>query len=358
MRVLMISLDKTLLGADYSGDAVERHKEYAQRAGHLDIIVFSKRGLAKKEIDSNLAIYPTNSLTKLNYVRDAFKIAKEIIKQNKIDLVVTQTPFFTAWVGWEVKKIFKIPLLIHFHGDFWQNKYWLNERWLINRLLFRLSKKTVKRADGLRVVSSGIKNKLVASGIDSDKIRIIPTPIDIEKFYFYDTKEVEKLRKTYENKKVIINVGRKDKAKDYPTLEKAISLIKKKRDDIIFLQIGAKTNKFKQSELIKYYPASDVYVSSSSHESFGKVLIEAMAAGLPIVATATTGSKEIIKDGKNGFLVPVGNAEALAEKVLFLLDHLEEANEMRKQGQITAQKFGKEKTIQKIINFWQELCVS
>ena len=49
MRVLMISLDRTLLGADYSGDVLERHKEYAKLAGHLDIIVFSKKGFKKKE---------------------------------------------------------------------------------------------------------------------------------------------------------------------------------------------------------------------------------------------------------------------------------------------------------------------
>ena len=47
MRVLMISLDKTLLGADYSGDVLERHREYAKRAGHLDIIVFSKKGFSQ-----------------------------------------------------------------------------------------------------------------------------------------------------------------------------------------------------------------------------------------------------------------------------------------------------------------------
>ena len=73
MRVLMISLDKTLLGADYSGDVLERHREYAKRAGHLDIIVFSKKGFSQKNFGSNLRIYPTNSLSKIFYVWDAYK---------------------------------------------------------------------------------------------------------------------------------------------------------------------------------------------------------------------------------------------------------------------------------------------
>jgi len=373
MKVLMISLDRTLLGADYSGDVVERHNEYAEKAGNLDIIVFSKKGSRKKKINPKLTIYSTKSKRKLDYVFDAYKIARYIYYSDKFDLIVTQDPFLTGLAGWFIKKSFKVSLLIHFHGDFWKNKYWLYERWF-NPFFLVLSKFLVKQADGIRVVSSGIRKKLIKEGVDKKKIRVIPTPVDLEKFIYCDPVKVKKIRKKInKNRKIIINVGRKDSSKDYKTLFKAVSLIYEKYRNLAFGQIGAgfylpekirtdenlilfSKDKINQKSLTNYYHASDIYVSSSKHESFGKVLVEAMAAGLPIVATATTGSKEIIVDGKNGFLVLIGDEQALAKKILYLLNNPDKAKEIGRAGrEIAKEKFSQEKIIGKIIKFWKDL---
>jgi len=373
MRVLMISIDRTLLGADYSGDALERHQEYAQKAGSLDIIIMSKKGFKRRKISPQLTVYPTNSSTKLNYILDAYEIAKNIYWPDKFDLIVCQDPFLTGLAGWLIKKRFKVPLLIHFHGDFWQNKYWLRERWF-NPIFLFLSKFLVDGADGIRVVSSGIRDKLIKAGVSEKNIRIIPTPVDLEKFKKFDEKKVRNFReKHHPNRKVIINVGRKDPSKDYKTLYKAIELVYQDYKKLAFWQMGNKdylrekikadenliltsTGKTDQKELINYYQASDVYVSSSCHESFGKVLVEAMACGLPVVATATTGSKEIIKDGVNGFLVPIGDNQTLARKILFLLNNPERAKEMGLMGKkIVKERFEQGKIIKKIIKFWEDL---
>ena len=387
MRILMIGTDRTWFKADYSGDVLERHQEYIRQAkGSLDIIVFTKKSrsagqlniLRKRKFDNGLTVYPTNSLTKINYVFDAFEIAKDIYWPDKFDLIVCQDPFLTGLAGWLIKKRFKIPLLIHFHGDFWQNKYWLLEkkRWWFNWFFLILSKFLVDGADGIRVVSSGIGNKLVKGGVDKKKIRVIPTPVDLNKFIYCHPEKVRKLRKKHQNRKTIINVGRQDPSKDYSTLYKAISLIYDDYKRLVFWQAGNKdylpgkikadenlvlisSGKVKQEKLVDYYHASDIYVSSSKHESFGKVLIEAMAAGLPIVATATTGSQEIIQDGINGFLVPIGDSSALARKVLYLLNNPEKAREMGNNGrQMVKERFNQEKIIGEIICFWQDLCVS
>jgi len=371
----MISLDRTLLGADYSGDVLERHQKYTDLIGRLDIIVFSKKGFNKKKINENFRIYPTNSKTKLTYIFDAYEIARNIYWPDKFDLIVCQDPFLTGLAGWFIKKRFKVPLLIHFHGDFWQNKYWLIEkgRWWFNWFFLILSKFLINKTDGVRVVSSGIKDKLVKKGINKRKIKVVPTPVDLEKFVHCDPIKVKKFRKDYKDRKVLINVGRKDPSKDYKTLYKAINLVYQDYKKLAFWHIGSKDylpgrikadenlistsiDKINQEELTNYYHASDIYVSSSCSESFGKVLIEAMAAGLPIVATATTGSKEIIKDGENGFLVPIGDSETLAKKILFLLNNPDKAKEMGQAGRkIVREKFNQEKITKKMINFWKEL---
>ncbi len=373
MRVLMISLDRTLLGADYSGDVLARHQEYAQRAGQLDIIVFSKKGFRKRKINPQLTIYPTNSSYKINYIFDAFKISKKIYWPDKFNLIVSQDPFLTGLAGWLIKKRFKVPLLIHFHGDFWQNKYWLKEKW-VNPIFLLLSKFLVDGADGIRVVSSGIENKLTTAGIAKRKIRIIPTPVNLDKFIYCNPEKVRNLReKVHQNRKTLINVGRRDPSKDYQTLFKAINLVHEKYRKLAFWQVGAdlgldekitldediilsSTDKIDQEELTNYYHASDIYVSSSKHESFGKVLVEAMAAGLPVVATATTGSEEIVYDGVNGFLVPIGDNQALAKKILYLLNNPKEAKRMGEIGRkMVKGSFNQQKIINRIISLWQDL---
>lgn len=377
MRVLMISIDRTLLGSvNYWGDALERHQEYAERVGRLEIIVLAgKTDFSRKKISDHLAVYPTNSASKLTYVFDAFEIAKNIYWPDKFDLVVVQDPFLCGLSGWLVKWRFKIPLLVHFHGDFWQNKYWLLEkgRWWFNWFFLLISKFVVRRADGLRAVSSGIEEKLLRAGLSKGKIRVIPTPVDVEKFGNFDLAKVEAFRKAHGARKVIINVGRKDPAKDFKTLGKAVRLVYEDFKNLAFWQIGADlywpekiradqnlmitfTGRIEQNELANYYHAADVYVSSSRHESFGKVLIEAMACGLPVVATATTGSKAIIQDGVNGFLVPVGDSAALARKILYLLNNPDKAKEMGEQGRAMARKkFSQAKTVDQIVDFWQDL---
>ncbi len=373
MRILMIGTDRTWLSADYTGDVIERHKEYARKAGRLDVIVFSKKGFRKRKIDERVNVYPTNSSTKLNYAWDAYNIAKEIYWPEKFSLIVTQDPFLCGLAGWLIKKRFKAPLLMHFHGDFWQNKYWLFERWF-NPIFLMLSKFLIDGADGIRVVSSGIRDKLVAAGIKKKKIRIIPTPVNLGKFEKISKKELACLKKKHNLSKMVINVGREDPSKDYHTLEKTVALLHQDYRKLSFCQIGRgkvgsqlkkeeghglfvkSFSKMRQEKLVNYYHAADVYLSSSKHESFGKVLVEAQACGLPVVATATTGSREIIEDGKNGFLVPVGDEKALARKTLYLLNNPWRSKQMGEWGKrMVEEKFNEEKTVAKIVDFWQNL---
>jgi len=376
LKILTINLDYTLaMDSPDFGDAQERNIDYGKYVEKIISITHSRKkmGLKKKILSDQVEIYPTSSTNPIFFIFDALKLSREIFFDHKIDLVLTQDPFITGLVGWLIKKRHKCKYLIHFHGDFWENKYWLREKWY-NFILLLLSKFLVKRADGIKVVSFGIKEKLIKSGIKKRKIRVIPTPVDLSKFIYCSPDKVRNLRKKVnENWKTIINVGRNDPAKDYRTLLKVIKIVREKYGKLAFWQIGAKIKlddniifgenmklssigKISQDKLTNYYHASDIYVSSSRHESFGKVLIEAMAAGLPVVATATTGSKDIVQEGINGFLVPVGDSEALARKILFLLNNPKEAKKIGANGRkFVKEKFDYQKLIEEIIDFWQDL---
>ncbi len=75
-----------------------------------------------------------------------------------------------------------------------------------------------------------------------------------------------------------------------------------------------------------------VFVLNSSYEGLPHIVLEAKAAGVPVVATAAGGTPETIADGVDGYLVPVGDAEALADRLRFLLDHPQERTRLATEG--------------------------
>jgi len=375
MKVIMIGLDRNLFRADSIGDVIERHKKYAQYVDRLDMIIFSKKGLVERKINAKLNVYPTNSLFKIFYAWDAYKVTRPLVHPDT--LIICQDPFLTALTGWFLKRKFKTPLLIHFHGDFWQNPYWLQEKWY-NLILLLLSKFLVRKADGIRVVSSGIKQKLIKAGLLENKIRVIPTPtVNLEKFQNYDLGEVKKIKEQYHHRKIILYVGRLVKEKNLPLLLKAVKKIVSRYPQCVFLIIGQGPEEkklknqvlnyklpdyvkflgpLKHKDLINYYQACYALVLPSFSESFGKVILEAGLTQKPTVATATTGAKEIIVDGQTGFLVPINNRTALSKAIIKLLQDENLVQEMgQKAKEHILAKFNPEQITQKMIGFWKEL---
>ncbi|GBD95998.1 MAG TPA: glycosyltransferase [Nitrospirae bacterium] len=95
---------------------------------------------------------------------------------------------------------------------------------------------------------------------------------------------------------------------------------------------------------------------SSEREGLGLAIIEAMAAGKPVVATSIGGVPEVIEDGKNGLLVPPGDSSSLAEAMLSVLENREKAKEMGRKGrEVVKEKFSARVMLKKIANLYQSL---
>ena len=93
-----------------------------------------------------------------------------------------------------------------------------------------------------------------------------------------------------------------------------------------------------QKELYKYYSQASVFVLNSIQDGFGMVMPQAMVCGLPVVCTRNTGGEDIIRDGKEGFIIPIRDVEALKEKILYLYENSEICNEM---GQLAKKRVSK-----------------
>jgi glycosyltransferase involved in cell wall biosynthesis len=106
------------------------------------------------------------------------------------------------------------------------------------------------------------------------------------------------------------------------------------------------------TQIFEKYCESSFLVLTSHHESFGLVLIEAMSCGLPVIAfDCPNGPRDIITDGEDGFLIPMGNNAMFAERIIYLMEHPEERLRMGRNALKKSQKY----SMEHIVEQWKQL---
>jgi glycosyltransferase involved in cell wall biosynthesis len=106
------------------------------------------------------------------------------------------------------------------------------------------------------------------------------------------------------------------------------------------------------------YSQADLLVHPSLLEGFGKVILEAMAMGLPVIATTASAGEYIIEDGIDGLLVPPGDIEALKSKILLVYENRDLAEQMGKKAASKARCFTWENygkgIVESVMKAWQQ----
>ncbi len=111
-----------------------------------------------------------------------------------------------------------------------------------------------------------------------------------------------------------------------------------------------------RSDVVSLLRSSDLFVLPSLAEGFSLSIIEALAAGLPVIATRVGGAEEVLENGRNGFLVPPADAEALGQAVLQVLSLDAAAKErLRQAAQETARRFSFDVTAQTMYQIYERL---
>jgi glycosyltransferase involved in cell wall biosynthesis len=102
--------------------------------------------------------------------------------------------------------------------------------------------------------------------------------------------------------------------------------------------------------------AFDVAVLASLSEGLPNAVMEAMAAGAPVVATAVGGTTELIEDDETGFLVPPANPEALAERIEYALSHAAQTGRIAMRGRrLIIERFGMERMVASVERLYDEI---
>ena len=108
-------------------------------------------------------------------------------------------------------------------------------------------------------------------------------------------------------------------------------------------------------DLPAIYRLADVFVTASVIETFGIVILEAMAAACPVVAMKATSIPDLVDNNRSGFLLPPQNVDGLAEKITWLLRNPKEARKMGQEGQKISQQYDHETMLSKHLQLYQSI---
>ena len=291
-------------------------------------------------------------------------IATILVNRQKCDLIITNT--VNICVGALVAKLLGLPHVWYFREFGYEDHGWrfhLGEKaslWIINRLTIL----------GL-AVSKAVAEKFQKS-LTAAKVHYLYQPIDV------DQSPGPKISfATKKSQFTCIIVGRLQEGKRQ---EDAVRAFAKLRDQGIPAQLWAVggcdpaycdflQNLVQDNNLVKqvrffgqvdnafpFIQQADVLLLCSRCEAFARVVVEAMKASKPVVGTRSGGTVEQIKEGFNGFLYEPQNHQALAEKMKYLYDHPDKAQELGENGRQWAMRtFTRERYQEKIAEILSQL---
>jgi len=290
-----------------------------------------------------------------------FKIQK-LLRQEKYNVVHLQEPLTPGLTWWTLLQVQPCPNMVTvgtFHAYHHQppRGYYLGRSFL-GKLFQKLDSRIAVSA-----AAGQFANRLFAGDY-----QIIPNGIDLNRF-------AGNLRPATQNRQTILFVGRPDRRKGFATLFEAFLRLKPAHPHLHLLVVGPFEPGLRRwyqtvarrrgvtdltfagyispEQLPAYYHQADIFCAPAlGFESFGIVLLEAMAAGLPVVASDIVGYHAIVTHNQEGMLVPPGHPTRLAEALAGLLQNPQQRRQMGQAGRNTAGQYSWNHVCDKIIEVY------
>jgi glycosyltransferase involved in cell wall biosynthesis len=214
------------------------------------------------------------------------------------------------------------------------------------RIRLKMMGKMFHQAKVTLAVSSGVAKQITKlTGLPADRMEVLHNVTDIQAYANPPSKEVACAKLGLDpNRPVITGVGRLHPQKNFPMFVRASKAILEKHPDAQFMIIGEGDERGKVEAVIEEagvgnswtllgqrndvpecLAAADLFVQPSDYEGFSVALVEAMAAGLQIVATDVASLGEVVQNGIHAMLIPAGGQEELSNSIIEMLDNPEKA---------------------------------
>ncbi len=293
-----------------------------------------------------------------------YRRVKDILEQENFDVVHVHEPGVP---------VLSLAVLRHSHALNVGTFHAYRESNAIYEYAGPLVKRIFSRLDGRIFVSDAVR-EYITRYFPGDYV-VIPNGIDFARFAAADIQPIERFN---DGRPSILFVGRMDKRKGFRHLIRAYPYVKQAIPDARLLVVGAFSEKDKApfvryarthrlrgihfigyaspQDLPRYYRTATVFCApNTGFESFGIVLLEAMAAGLPLVASDIAGFRNVVEDCADGFLVPPQDARALADAMIQLLGSRTLQTGMSTCGKAKAAQYDWSIIAQHVLDYYQNL---
>jgi len=322
-----------------------------------------------RESGANLHIMPMRRVFGWSGLRTALEL-RRLMRSGGVDLVHTFFETSNTW-GALVSKLSQVPVLVSSRRDMG----------ILRLRKHRIAYKLVNRfTDAFVAVSDGVRDFCIETeGLDPERIFTVHNGVDVAKIAAADG--VAALRAKLglrDGSPVVTTVANIRKVKGLDTLLQAAAIVRTEFPDVRFLvagnslepahyrelqslvqQLGLTDNVTflgHFAEVFSLLKLSNVFCLLSRSEGFSNALLEAMASGLPCVATRVGGNAEAIEDHQNGFLLMPEDASAAAQQIKMLLRNPEEARHIgRAARQTVEERFTNEKMAGQLAHLYEAL---
>jgi phosphatidylinositol alpha-mannosyltransferase len=347
-------------------DHIRNQYEQLRRLGHDAWVITSKYGKERESEGHIIRLgtgwaFPANgSVGRVTLGWQFKEQAREILAEHQFDILHFHEPFvpFLSPTVLDQSRIVNIATF-HAFGGF-SPSYWFGRR---------VAGPLAARLDG-RIAVSGAARHFISRYFPGD-YEIIPNGVDID--LYGSAAPMEELRDGTLN---ILFIGRLEERKGLIHLLKAYHRLRKRRVDARLLVIGAgpKLREYRRyvglrqirdvefltrvsdARKARYLASADIFCApSTGQESFGIVLLEAMAAGVPIVASDIHGYKNVVQRGVQGLLVEPRNHRALAAALYALARDPELRHEMGEAGRRRAPDYSWPKVTERVVEYYHEV---
>ena len=288
-------------------------------------------------------------------------------------LIHSQHPVWMGDLAVSFARSLNIPLVFTFHTQY--EKYVQHYTPIASKLAGLITDEVIKRylrnCEHVVVPTESVREMLAKNyGIERG-VSVVPTPVDLVKFQDI---QPEKIRASFglEGKEVLLFVGRLAREKGLDMLLQAFTLIQELRPGVRLLLLGrgpyegtlkAQLANFGFRDLVifagavpyeevpGYYAAADLFVFPSTTETQGLVIIEAMAAGLPVVAVRAPGAVDVLTEG--GGVLTENKSEAFAREVVDILADSGRQKELRDEALRAVERYSISDATARMLNAYE-----